>query len=107
MDCVTKGSLVLRKVQGEPKGVMVVVQPLSNLMNEKMRGSIGRVAVLSMGQELTVVEEGEGRDRAVLSCSIDELLSGSVSVLIGHPVKDCEKSDCCQNKVDCSSESWF
>ena len=54
-------------------------------MNEKMRGVIGRVAVLSMGQELTVMEEGEGRDKAVLSCSLDELLSGSITVLIGHP----------------------
>ena len=85
MDCATKGILVMRKVMEEPRGLMVVVQPLTNIMMEKMRGVIGRVAVLSMGQEMTVMEEGEGRDKAVLSCSLEELLSGRITVLIGHP----------------------
>ena len=86
MDVATKGALVLRKTAKEPKGLVVVTQPLSNLMNEKRRGSIGRVAVLSMGQDMTMVGEGEEEGKkVVLSCSLEELLSGSISVLIGHP----------------------
>ena len=86
MDVATKGALVLRKTAKEPKGLVVVTQPLSNLMNEKLRGSVGRVAVLSMGQDMTMVqEEREKGEKVVLSCSLDELLSGSISVLIGHP----------------------
>ena len=61
MDVATKGALVLRKTAKEPKGLVVVTQPLSNLMNEKLRGSVGRVAVLSMGQDMTMVQkEREG-----------------------------------------------
>ena len=84
MDVATKGSLVMRKVMGEPKGLLVMVQPLTSLMVEKMKGKIGKIAVLSMGAEMTMMGEEEG-DKVALSCTLEELLSGSITLLIGHP----------------------
>ena len=85
MDVALKGSLVMREMEKEAKGVTIVVQPLTSLMNEKMMNPIAKVAVLSMAQELTCVEEDEGGEKAVLSCTMADLLGGSFPVLIGHP----------------------
>ena len=85
MDVALKGALLMRKVQREERGVTIVVQPLTALMNEKMNNNITQVAVLSQAQELTCMEEDEGGDKAVLSCTMGDLLLGKFPVLIGHP----------------------
>ena len=85
MDVALKGALVKRVTEGEPRGLTIVVQPLSSLMQEKMNNKIASSAVLSMGQELTVMGEGVDGEKAVLSCSLEELFSGKVALLFGHP----------------------
>ena len=85
MDVALKGALVKRLTEGEPRGLTLVVQPLSSLMQEKMDNRIAPSAVLSMGQELTVMGEGGDGEKAVLSCSLEELFSGRVAILFGHP----------------------
>ena len=86
MDCALKGALVKRITEEEPKGLAVVVQPLTSLMMEKMtENKIGQVAVLSMGQALTVLGEKEDGQTGSLSCEEEELYTGRYSTLIGHP----------------------
>ena len=85
MDVALKGALVKRVTECEPKGLTIVVQPLSSLMREKMENNIAPAAVLSMGQELDMLEDGSDGEKAVLSCSLEELFSGRIAVLLGHP----------------------
>jgi hypothetical protein len=85
MDIALKGSLLMREVDQQPGGVTIVVQPLTTLMHEKMTNQIANVAVLSMAQQLTVMAEDSADNSAVLSCTLEQLVSGRYSVLIGHP----------------------
>jgi superfamily II DNA helicase RecQ len=85
MDIALKGSLLMREVDQQPDGVTIVLQPLTSLMQEKMKNKIANVAVLSMAQQLTVMAEDSADNSAVLSCTLEQLVSGQYSVLIGHP----------------------
>ena len=77
-------TLVLRKKLGIPKGVCIVTQPLSSIMNQKMKNDVCPAAVLSMDGGLAV-SAGEDEDGASLSCNLQDLLNGSYPVLFGHP----------------------
>lgn len=77
-------TLVLREKLGVPKGVCIVTQPLSSIMNQKVKNDVCPAAVLSMGGGLTVGEDGD-EDDARLSCNLQDLLQGSYPVLFGHP----------------------
>ena len=73
---------VLRHTLNKPKGVCIITQPLSSIMNEKKENDVCRVAVLSMAGQLS----GSSTDEeATLSCLVSELLEGEFPVLIGHP----------------------
>ena len=85
LDVALKGSLVMRITEKEPKGLTIVLQPLSSLQNEKLSNQIADVAVLSMGQNISVLGEDVEGKRAVLSCTLELLLSGKYSVLLAHP----------------------
>ena len=74
-------SLVLRRKLGIPKGVVIVTQPLSSIMNEKLKNDVCEAAVLSMAGDLTTSED----DDASLSCNLQDLLKGKFPVLFGHP----------------------
>ena len=74
--------LVLRERMQNPKGVAIITQPLTSIMNEKKKNDVCPVAVLSMSGHLSATEEP---DDAKLSCLIDDLLDGKYPVLIGHP----------------------
>ena len=76
-------TLVLREKLGISKGVCIVTQPLSSIMNQKMKNDVCQAAVLSMAGELTT-STGCDED-ASLSCNLIELLNGSFPVLFGHP----------------------
>ena len=79
-------TLVLRKKLGIPKGVCIVTQPLSSIMNQKMKNDVCPAAVLSMDGGLAVsAVDGEDEDGASLSCNLQDLLNGSYPVLFGHP----------------------
>ena len=75
-------TLVLRVRLNNPKGVCILTQPLTSIMNEKKQNDVCRVAVLSMSGQLSGSLEPED---ATLSCLLDELLNGDFAVLIGHP----------------------
>ena len=79
-------ALVLRKVLGVPKGVCIVTQPLTNIMNEKLRNNICKAAVLSMTGDLRTSHDSYGEEEeATLSCRLQDLLEGHFPVLFAHP----------------------
>ena len=75
---------VLRKALGIPNGICIVTQPLNSIMNEKLRNNICEAAILTMAGDLIDTGDGE-EDDVKLSCSIDDLLSGRILVIFGHP----------------------
>ena len=76
-------TLVLREKLKNPRGVAIVTQPLSSIMNQKIQNDVCGAAVLSMAGELTT--SGTYVEDASLSCDLDDLLSGSFPVIFGHP----------------------
>ena len=83
MDVPLLSVLVLRERLGISKGVAIITQPLTSIMNQKIKNRICEVAVLSMtGQLRTSCETQEDAD---LSCDISELLDGKYPALLGHP----------------------
>ena len=95
MDVPFLSVLLLRERTKNPKGICIVTQPLTSIMNEKIQSNICPVAVLSMtGQLKFSSSEGVGHggggcddddDDASLSCDLEDLLDGSFPVLMGHP----------------------
>jgi len=75
-------TLVLRARLKNPKGVGIITQPLTSIMNEKKENDICPIAVLSMTGQLTATEVS---DDATLSCLLDDLLEGKFPVILGHP----------------------
>ena len=74
--------LVLREKLGNSRGMAIVTQPLSSIMNSKKVNKICDVAVLSMAGSLTTsCSDGD----AGLSCDVADLLDGRYPVLLGHP----------------------
>ena len=83
MDVPLLATLVLRERLGISKGVAIVTQPLTSIMNQKIKNQICDVAVLSMSGEL---KGSSGRNEdADLSCEVSDLLEGKFPVLLGHP----------------------
>ena len=79
-------TLVLREKLKKPKGVAIVTQPLTSIMNQKMTNDVCDVAVLSMAGELrTRTDNDDDEDDASLSCNLQELLDGRYPTLLGHP----------------------
>jgi superfamily II DNA helicase RecQ len=77
-------TMVLREKLGNSKGVCIVTQPLSSIMNQKMKNDVCEAAVLSMSGELTTSTGCDDED-ASLSCNLQELLNGKFPILFGHP----------------------
>ena len=82
MNIISFGILGLREVTGNPKGIAIVTQPLSAIMNEKMKNKDVKTAVLSMTGKL---KNEEGQDDAELDCIENDVLEGVYPVVIGHP----------------------
>ena len=76
-------TLILREKLKNFKGLGIITQPLSSIMNEKRNNGICEAAVLSMAGELTTSSESD--DGANLSCGLHDLLDGRYPVLFGHP----------------------
>ena len=83
MDVPLLSTLVLREKLGISKGVAIITQPLTSIMNEKIKNRICDVAVLSMAGQLRTSSGPE--DEAELSCDVKDLLDGKYPVLLGHP----------------------
>ena len=77
--------LVLQKRLGISSGVGVGTQPLSAIMNEKVKNNFLSTGTISMqGCLQSSSEFADSEDDAVLSTSIDEFKSGNISCVIGH-----------------------
>ena len=76
-------ALVLREKLGIPNGVAIVTQPLSTIMNEKLKNDVCKAAVISMSGEVTGDDGIEGD--AVLSVDIEDLFKGEYPVIFSHP----------------------
>ena len=77
------GILLLRKIFGVTNGVAVGTQPLSLIMEEKVRSTVVPTAVVTMqGQIKQHLDE---RGEAQLSSPKEDLLQGKFPLLIGHP----------------------
>ena len=75
------GVYILRKLKNIPKGIGICLEPLNNILSEKTsdKKSLASSAYLTMtGEDL---KKGE----ANLSVSEEELLSGNIMYLYGHP----------------------
>ena len=84
MNVVLIGIHALREKMGNNKGVAIVTQPLTAIMNNKLKNKIAKTAVLSMRGKLK--NDGtELEDDVELSCLEEEVLEGHYPVLIGHP----------------------
>ena len=83
MDVPLLAALVLRERLNISKGVAIVTQPLTSIMNEKIHNKICEVATLSMTGALKTSSKDE--DDASLSCDLEDLLDGRYPVLMGHP----------------------
>ena len=81
MNVILLGILGLRKVFNNYRGVAIVTQPLSSIMNEKMRNSPVKTAVLTMRGNL----KSEESDDADLNCLENDVIAGNYPVIIGHP----------------------
>ena len=68
---------------GKPTGVSVGTQPLSVIMEEKMRDKTFPTAVVTMCGQIKQSLDDKGE--AVISSSVEALLQGDCPILIGHP----------------------
>lgn len=76
-------TLVLREKLGIPNGVAIITQPLSTIMNEKLKNDVCKAALLSMSGEVSG-DDGMGVD-ATLSVDIEDLFKGVYPVIFSHP----------------------
>ena len=84
MDVPFLSVLTLREITKNPEGVCIVTQPLTSIMNEKLKSNICPVASLSMTGQLRF-GVGDKEEDASLSCDLEDLLQGKFPVLMGHP----------------------
>ena len=83
MLCAYLGTLVLRKVFGKVKGVGLGNQPLSALMEEKLKTPVIRTGLITMKGDLKLSSDSLGE--AVLTEPIDMFKNGEIGVILGHP----------------------
>ena len=82
---VLLGSLLMRKVFDQKYGIAVGTQPLSLLMEEKMRETMVPTAILSMDGEL----KSSCEDNITLSAPVEEILAGKFQCLMCHAESIC------------------
>ena len=76
---------VLQRVMGISSGVGVGCQPLSAIMEEKLKSSYLPTGTISMQGEIKTSETEENPDEVSLSTSIEDFKNGSIKCIIGHP----------------------
>ena len=82
MLCAYYGTLVLRKVFEKPKGVGLVNQPLSALMEEKLKNPVIKTGLITMKGDLKISDNSE---EAVLTEPEEHFLTGDIGLILGHP----------------------
>ena len=73
----------MRKVFGVENGVAVGTQPLSMIMEEKMKSPIVPTAVVTMSGQIK--QNLDENYEAELSSPVEAVLRGEFPLLIGHP----------------------
>ena len=76
--------LVLQKMLGIPSGVGVGTQPLTSIMNEKLKNPYVTTGTISMQGSLQSSTDNDDEDDVTLSSSLDDFKDGKVKCLIGH-----------------------
>ena len=84
MMIVYLGSLLMRKILKNTKGVTIGTQPLSLIMEEKLKSSLVPTCVISMAGDMKHNLEPEENKEVVFSSTEEDILSGKVPVIIGH-----------------------
>ena len=82
MICAYLGTKVLRKVFGKVKGVGLGNQPLSALMEEKLKNSVIKTGLISMKGDLKMNDDS---CEAVLTDPVDLFKTGGIGLILGHP----------------------
>ena len=72
----------MKKVLGISRGVGVGTQPLSSLMEEKLKDPVISTGLITMKGDLKYSDEA---DEAVLSEPIEHFKNGDISLILGHP----------------------
>ena len=80
--CSYLGILVLRKVFDKSTGVGVGNQPLSALMEEKLKDKVIKTGLITMKGDLKVHSDNSGD--AVLTEPIEQFKTGDVGFILGH-----------------------
>ena len=76
---------VLKKRFGKPSGVGLGTQPLSAIMNEKLKSKYIRTGTISMTGSLQVNSESDLEEEDVsLSAPIDDFKTGKIDCIFGH-----------------------
>ena len=83
MLCSYLGTLVLRKVFEKSTGVGLGNQPLSALMEEKLKNKVIKTGLITMKGDLKV--HNDNSDDAALTEPIEEFKTGAVGLILGHP----------------------
>ena len=84
MNVILVGILALRRMTGNNKGVAIVTQPLTSIMNDKLKNNVAKTAVLSMRGKLRN-DGADVEEEVELSCLEADVLDGNYPVLLGHP----------------------
>ena len=74
------GVNILRKKKGIENGIGICVEPLNNILSEKTFSNKN-----SSEAYLTMTGEDLKKGDAVLSAGVEDIVSGDVRVLYGHP----------------------
>ena len=83
MLCSYLATLVLRKVFDKSLGVGLGNQPLSALMEEKLKNKVIKTGLITMKGDLKVHYDDSAD--AVLTDPIEEFKTGAVGLILGHP----------------------
>ena len=83
MVCSYLGTLVMRKVFDKSTGVGLGNQPLSSLMEVKLKNKVIKTGVITMKGDLKM--HSEISDDAALTDPIEDFKTGGVGFILGHP----------------------
>ena len=84
MLCSYLGVLVLKKILGVSRGVGVGTQPLSSLMEEKLRDPVVRTGLITMKGDLKLSCDDDSEE-VNLSEPIEHFKNGDLGLILGHP----------------------
>ena len=74
------GVVILRRIKNLPLGIGMCLEPLNNILCEKTNKNSSKISAY-----LTMTGEDVKQGDSKLTCSLEELLTGDLLFLYGHP----------------------